>query len=165
MGSKTVVITGTSRGIGFHIATRFLREGYSVIGISRSETPIKDSRFRHISADLSDLDQVGTVLDELGNTEVAGLINNAGAHGPIGSLDNTSVEEWIDTFNINLFSAYLLTKGCIDSLRNKKGFVIFFSGGGSAFPRANFSAYGVSKCALIRLADTLAIELFPDVSV
>ena len=165
MVSKTIVITGTSRGIGFHLASRFLSEGYSVIGISRAQTDISHPEFKHISADLSELDQVSLVLDKIGNTEVAGLINNAGIHGPIGPLENQSDREWIDTFNLNLFSAYSLTKGCIASLRKNNGFVKFFSGGGAAFPRANFSAYGVSKGAVIRLADTLAVELFPEVFV
>ena len=50
-------------------------------------------------------------------------------------------------------------------MRRQNGFVIFFSGGGSAFPRANYSAYGVSKCGVIRLAEVLAGELAPQIFV
>ena len=54
---------------------------------------------------------------------------------------------------------------CIPSLRENRGFIIFLSGGGSAFPKPNFSAYGVSKTAVVRLSEVLASELSPDVLV
>ena len=54
---------------------------------------------------------------------------------------------------------------CIPSLRQRHGFIIFFSGGGAAFPRPNFSAYGVSKGAVIHLSEVLARELAPQVLV
>ena len=75
------------------------------------------------------------------------------------------MESWVDAFNVNLFGASALTQVCIPSLRQTKGFVIFVSGGGSAFPRPNYSAYGVSKCGVIRLTEVLAEELAPDISV
>ena len=49
--------------------------------------------------------------------------------------------------------------------RRQRGFVIFLSGGGSGFPRPRFSAYGVSKTAVVRLAEVLAQELAPEVLV
>jgi NAD(P)-dependent dehydrogenase (short-subunit alcohol dehydrogenase family) len=165
MADKTVVITGTSRGIGYHLAQRFLNEGYGVIGISRNPAPIGHSEFREVIADLSDMNQVRELKSQLAGIPISGLINNAGIHGPVGPLESIDLEEWRDAFNINLFGAAALSQICIPSLRENKGFIIFLSGGGSAFPRANYSAYGVSKCGVIRLADTLAGELTPDVLV
>ena len=160
-----IVITGTSRGIGFHLAQRFLVEGYDVIGISRSETPIDHPRFNSLAVDLTDLKKVKALSYDLAEYPIAGLINNAGIHGPIGPFESASLDSWVDTFYTNLFGAAALSQACIPLLREQKGFIIFFSGGGSAFPRPNFSAYGVSKCAVIRLSDVLAKELAPDVLV
>lgn len=162
---QTVVITGTSRGIGYHLAQRFLQEGYRVIGISRAETEIDDPDFRSIQADVADLKQVTALSGLLSGEPVVGLINNAGIHGPIGPFEDTPIEEWVDSFNINLFGAAALTQVCVPSLRRAKGFVVFVSGGGSAFPRPNYSAYGVSKCGVIRLSEVLAKELEPDILV
>ena len=161
----TVVITGTSRGIGLHLARRFLAEGYGVTGISRSETFIDHPNFRSLKADIGDLSQAKALSNELAGRPVVGLINNAGLHGPIGPFESAPLEEWVSTFNVNLFGAAALSQVCIPSLRERKGFIIFLSGGGSAFPRPNFSAYGVSKGAVIRLSEVLAKELAPHVFV
>ena len=164
-GQKTVVISGTSRGIGFHLAQRFLVEGYNVIGISRSETAIQDSGFRQITADIGDLRQVAALREPLSRVPIAGLISNAGIHGSIGSLEQVPIDGWVRAFSVNLFGAAALTQLCIPSLRRERGFIIFLSGGGSGFPRPRFSAYGVSKTAVVRLSEVLAQELAPDVLV
>jgi NAD(P)-dependent dehydrogenase (short-subunit alcohol dehydrogenase family) len=165
MPSQTIVITGTSRGIGKHLALRFLDEGYGVIGISRSRSPIDHPDYQEYSADLGDMDQIKALCAEIKDQPVAGLINNAGIHGPIGPFEDAPLDAWLNTFNINLFGAAALAQACVPSLRRQNGFMIFLSGGGSAFPRVNYSAYGVSKCAVIRLAEVLARELDPEVLV
>ncbi|MFQ5801466.1 MAG: SDR family NAD(P)-dependent oxidoreductase [Candidatus Methylomirabilales bacterium] len=163
--NETVVITGTSRGIGYHLACRFLELGYRVVGISRSETFIEDPRFRQIRADIGDLQQVATIRDQLIGTAINGLINNAGIHGPIGPFERNDFNQWVQTLYVNLFGAAALTQICIPTLRQHRGFVIFLSGGGSGFPRPNFSAYGISKTAVVRFSEVLARELYPEVLV
>ena len=162
---KTVVITGTSRGIGKSLATTYLDQGYRVIGISRSNTDIKDPNFRSVQTDMSDLDQVAKLKPALRSETISGLINNAGIHGPIGTLENCPIEKWVETFSVNLFGHTLLSQLCIPNLRKNNGFVIFMSGGGSAFPRPNFSAYSVSKTGIVRLSEILAQELAPEILV
>tara|TARA_B100000029_G_scaffold76093_1_gene67844 strand:+ start:5452 stop:6210 length:759 start_codon:yes stop_codon:yes gene_type:complete len=163
--SKTILITGTSRGIGKHLASVYLDMGYKVIGVSRSHTEINNPNFQSIQLDISDLTQIPTLKNILSSHELVGLINNSGIHGPIGALESTSMDQWIETFNVNLFGHTLLTQICIPSLRANKGFIIFMSGGGSAFPRPNFSAYSVSKTGIVRLSEILAEELSPDILV
>lgn len=165
MERPTVVITGTSRGIGYHLALRFLQEGYAVIGISRSETPINDPHFHALRADVGDVSQVTALRGTLAHAPIAGLINNAGIHGAIGPLETIRFDDWMRAFRVNLFGAAALTQICIPMLRRQRGFVIFLSGGGSGFPRPRFSAYGVSKTAVVRLAEVLAQELAPEVLV
>lgn len=163
--SKTILITGTSRGIGNHLASVFLDRGYKVIGISRSHTEINNPNFQSLQIDISDLSQVSALKSILDSHKIVGLINNCGIHGPIGPLESSPIDQWIQTFNVNLFGHTLLSQICIPSLRMNHGFIIFMSGGGSAFPRPNFSAYSVSKTGLVRLSEILAEELSPDVLV
>jgi NAD(P)-dependent dehydrogenase (short-subunit alcohol dehydrogenase family) len=162
---KTVVITGTSRGIGNHLARRFLKEGFKVVGISRSETDINDDRFQHIKADMGNLDDIPNIVDKIDANSVCGIINNAGVHGPLGPFERNTMKEWVEAFNVNLFGGASLTQSLIPALKKNKGFVIFLSGGGSGFAKPNFSAYSVSKTAVVRLAENLAKELYPDVYV
>ena len=163
--NKTIVITGTSRGIGRHLASVFLDIGYKVIGVSRSHTAINNPNFQSLQIDIADLSQISTLKTILESRELIGLINNCAIHGPIGPLESSPIEQWIQTFNVNLFGHALLSQMCIPSLRSNKGFIIFMSGGGSAFPRPNFSAYSVSKTGIVRLSEVLAEELSPDVLV
>ena len=160
-----VVITGTSRGIGYHLARRFLAEGYDAIGISRSETPIDDPKFQSISADVGDWKQLTALAAKLADKPIVGLINNAGIHGPIGPFESACLDDWVAAFNLNLFGAAALTQICIPELRRRRSFIVFVSGGGSSFPRPNYSAYGVSKCGVVRLSEVLAHELAPQILV
>lgn len=162
---NTIIITGASRGIGHHLAERFLDQGYRVIGISRSKTDINHPAFQGIKADIGNIQQVQALREDLAEEQIVGLINNAGMHGPIGPFETSPIESWINTFHVNLFGAAALTQLCIPTLRKTDGFIIFLSGGGSAFPRPNFSAYGVSKTAVVRLSEVLAAELSPKVRV
>jgi len=160
-----IVITGTSRGIGYHLALKFLAEGYGVIGISRSETDIAEPEFQSIRADVGDMAAIKMISTQLDTESVIGLINNAGVHGPIGPFEDAPMDEWIKTFYVDLFGAAALSQTCIPAIRRNKGFIINFSGGGSAYPRINFSAYGVSKTAVVRLSEVMAKELAPDILV
>ena len=162
---KTIVITGTSRGIGHHLARCFLALGYRVVGISRSGTPLEHPALTQIRADVGDLAQIAAIRDRLSDPTICGLINNAGIHGPIGPFESNDLGKWVATFYVNLFGGAALSQACKPSLRRNKGFIIFLAGGGSAFPRPNFSAYGVSKTAVVRLSEVLARELHPDVLV
>ena len=68
--SKTILITGTSRGIGKHLASFFLDAGYKVIGVSRSNTTINNPNFQSIQIDISDLSQVSTLKNILEEREI-----------------------------------------------------------------------------------------------
>lgn len=162
---KVVLITGTSRGIGFHLAKRFLAEGYGVIGLSRSKTEIKDKNFEHLAVDLSNWNFAYQLAKEWRSQPICGLIHNAGIQGPSGPFETNPLSRWVDTFSVNLFSAVALTQPLLPTLRQNKGFVIFLSGGGSGYARPNFTAYGVSKTAVVRMAENLAQELRPDIKV
>lgn len=162
---KVVLITGTSRGIGFHLAKRFLSEGYSVIGLSRSRTDIEDERFEHFEADLSNWNFAHQLAEEWKDSPISGFIHNAGIHGPLGPFETNPLARWVDTFAVNLFSGVALAQSLIPTLRKTKGFIIFLSGGGSAYAKPNFSAYSVSKTAVVRMAENLAEELRPEIKV
>ena len=100
MPNKTVLITGTSRGIGLHLAKRFLMEGFGVIGVSRDKSSISHRNFQEIHADLSKTKEIEMIANQLSGESITGLINNAGAHGPIGPFERLSIDDWIDTFNL-----------------------------------------------------------------
>lgn len=91
---------------------------------------------------------------------VDALINGAGAFGAIGRFEATDSEQWFHTIRVNLFGAYLMTKHLLPALtRSGDPRVVNFSGGGAFGTFPHYSAYAVSKSAVVRLTECLAVEL------
>jgi NAD(P)-dependent dehydrogenase (short-subunit alcohol dehydrogenase family) len=90
------------------------------------------------------------------------LINCAGGFGAIGAIDQIDSQTWMRTFHDNLFGTFLTIKNFLPLLAlGDAPQVLNFSGGGAFNPFPNFSAYACSKAAIVRLTETLAIELAP----
>ena len=87
------------------------------------------------------------------------LVNAAAIQTPIGKLTDINVRSWEKTIRTNLIGTMLCCKHIIPfMIKQKKGKIINFSGGGATFPRVNFSAYACSKAAIVRLTEILAKE-------
>ena len=88
------------------------------------------------------------------------VINNAATHGPIGEFTKVDFQEWVNVFNVNLFSHAAICRKFIPQLANShNGLIINIAGGGATSPRENFSAYAASKTAVVRFGEILALEL------
>ena len=168
---KVAIVVGGGRGIGEAIALRFAIEGARVVLAARSAselnrvaTQIKAANGRahvHVT-DVTDRLQVNHLvevsLEAFGRIDV--LVNAAGSYGPIGPLWEVDPEEWVNAFSVNVFSAFLLCQAVLPHMiRTRRGKIVHFSGGGATAPLPRFTAYGVSKGALVRLTETLAEEV------
>lgn len=170
---KTAVITGGGRGIGAVIARAFAREGAKVLLASRTRAELEATAaqieqaggaVRYAQADVSDrLDAtriVETALAAYGRVDI--LVNGAGVYGPIGPLAEVDVEEWLRAFATNVFGTFLCCHAVLPHMMSRRcGKIINFSGGGATSPLPRFTAYGVSKTAVVRLTETLAEEVKP----
>jgi len=97
-------------------------------------------------------------IEKFGRIDI--LVNAAGVYGPIGRAWEINADEWMHTFSVNLFGCFLLCQAVLPHMiRTGGGKVINFSGGGATSPLPRFSAYGVSKAAVVRLTETLAEEV------
>jgi len=102
-------ITGTSKGIGKALAELLLEKGETVTGISRS-CSIEHHNYTHHSIDLSDLEAVKNFeFQEAVNAEKIALVNNAGTLGEVSYVGNSSDDDIINAFNINLTAVAVLT--------------------------------------------------------
>jgi len=166
--SKTTVVTGASRGIGFEICKALAEKDHHVIAVARSEKPLsrlQESYPKFIDArpvDLTknnDIKQLAShVANTYGNVDI--LINNAGVliNKPFLQL---TMEEWQKMINVNLYAAVELVKEFIPILSEEAHIVNISSMGGyqgsAKFP--GLSAYSVAKGALSILSECLAVEL------
>ncbi|WP_234498134.1 SDR family NAD(P)-dependent oxidoreductase [Vibrio maritimus] len=170
---KTLLLTGGSRGIGHATVKHFNAAGWRVITTSRqewsSECPWSKGEENHIHLDLSNINAIYTVIEEIkekvGNGKLHALVNNAGispktAEGSrIGVLD-TDYETWLKVFNVNVFSTAILARGLFNELREAKGSIINVTSiaGSKVHPFAGV-AYASSKAALTTLTRELAFEM------
>ncbi len=172
---QTALITGASRGLGQAVACRLARAGMhlallardgaaleAVATQARSACPDPAQEVRCYVADLADEAQTDAAaaecLKDFGAVDV--LVNNAGIQGPIGPLDQVDWADWRRVLEVNFFAAVRLCRLLLPGMRARgRGKIINLSGGGATSPRPDFSAYAASKCALVRLSETLAEEL------
>lgn len=159
-----IIITGSSRGIGFEMAKLFADEGHSVLALSRNEQTIENLDHKNITAfsfDLSkasDFDRVEQFLvDDWKKVDI--LINNAGAllNKP---FSETTLDEFKKVYEVNVFGVAAMNKLVIPFM-SESGHVVTISSMGGVQGSAKFpglSAYSSSKGAVITLTELLAEE-------
>jgi len=168
---KVALIVGAGRGIGEAIALRFAAEGAKLILAARSAPELQavteivkaQGRTAHfVVTDVTAAPEVTSLVQKsielFGRIDI--LVNAAGTYGPIGRAWEVDAKEWANTFSVNLFGPFLLCQSVLPHMiRAGGGKIINFSGGGATSPLCRFSAYGVSKAAVVRLTETLAEEV------
>ena len=113
-------------------------------------------------ADISSAKEVNTLYNEFRESGLTlrALINAAGVQSPIGVFEQLDPEDWNRNISINLFGTVNMIRGALPFFKSAEGGkIINFSGGGATSSRPNFSAYAVSKTAVVRLTEILDEEL------
>ncbi len=161
---KNIIITGTSRGIGYEMAKQFAQDGYQVLALSRNEKPIVALRHQNIKAlscDLSDPYDLAKVVDYVSQNweKVDILINNAGKliHKPFHETTNQDFEE---VYKVNVFGVAETIRLILPFMSSGSHVVTVSSMGGiqGSMKFAGLAAYSSSKGAVITLNELLAEE-------
>lgn len=161
---KNVVITGTSRGIGYELAKLFANQNHNVLAISRNTEPLEALNHKNIktlSVDLCKNDEILQVTEFVKNNwkQVDTLINNAGklVNKPFTELTS---DDFLEVYKVNVFGVAELTKSLIPYLQKGSHVVTISSMGGiqgsMKFP--GLAAYSSAKGAVITLSELLAEE-------
>ncbi|KJD31540.1 short-chain dehydrogenase [Tamlana nanhaiensis] len=162
--SKNIIITGTSRGIGFELVKLFAKAGHNVLALSRNEKPIQLLKLDNVTAfsfDLGDAKAYKKVQDFISENwqQVDVLINNAGAliNKPFSEL---SMQDFEAVYKTNVFGVAELTRVVLPFMQASSHVVTVSSMGGvqgsMKFP--GLAAYSSSKGAVITLTELLAEE-------
>lgn len=160
---KNIIITGTSRGIGYELALQFANAGHNVLAISR-ETPqelIENSNITCLSVDLSDETEMQQIANFLSHSweNVDVIIHNAGSL-LLKPFSETSQSDFENIYKVNVFGVANLTRICLPYLQKGSHVVTISSIGGiqGSLKFAGLSAYSSSKGAVITLSELLAEE-------
>ena len=120
---KVILITGTSKGLGYELAKQFIQAGNLVIGISRTTTEIQAENFYHLSADITTADFAQTLkafLKTLNIDCIDILINNAGTGSFGNDISNIEPDEVLQQVNLHCVSALRVIAGAKIYLKNTK---------------------------------------------
>ncbi|MDA0177269.1 SDR family oxidoreductase [Mesoflavibacter profundi] len=161
---KNIIITGTSRGIGFELVQIFAQKGYNVLALSRNEQPVIDLNLQNVTSfsfDLGKEDDYHKVENFIKENwqQVDVLINNAGAllNKPFAE---TSISDFEYVYKTNVFGVAEMTRIVIPFMSKSSHVVTVSSMGGvqgsMKFP--GLAAYSSSKGAVITLTELLAEE-------
>lgn len=162
--TKNIVITGTSRGIGYELVKQFAQQGHQVLALSRNDGPVKGLKLNNVHAfcfDLGDAEAYEKVEAYIskhwGHVDV--LINNAGKvlNKPFAK---TTVSDFEEVYRTNVFGVAELTRSLISYMGKNSHVVMMSSMGGvqGSVKFAGLSAYSSSKAAVITLTELLAEE-------
>ena len=159
---KNIIITGTSRGIGYELASQFAKAGHNVLAISRKipQTLIENEKVTCLSVDLSkeDLSLVENFIAQTWK-KIDIIIHNAGSliSKPFA---RTTWNDFENVYKVNVFGVANLTRICLPYLQNGSHVVSVSSMGGiqGSAKFAGLSAYSSSKGAIITLSELLAEE-------
>jgi len=161
---KNIIITGTSRGIGFEMVKLFSEAGHRVLALSRNSKPVSELGLKNVTAlefDIAKEMEMAKLSAYLQNTMKTAdvLINNAGflVNKPFSEITS---EEFKECYAVNVFGATSLMQTVLPFMK-KEGHIVNISSMGGVQGSVKFpglSAYSSSKGALITLTELLAEE-------
>jgi 7-alpha-hydroxysteroid dehydrogenase len=176
LDGKVCIVTGAGRGLGQHMALSLARAGADVVCAARTPAQIEETaaqvrglgqRAIAVPTDVRFSEQVDALvracLEELGRLDV--MIANAGGGGrTLGKAPHEALDDdWRDTLDTNLSSAYYCARASIVPMRQAGGGVIITVASGTAlrgYPTG--WAYATAKAGVITLTRSLALTYAPD---
>ena len=166
---KTWLITGIGSGIGKALAKEVMKNGDFVIGTFRNQEQVNqfneqnNGNGKAFLVDLSKMTTIETLVNQASNEfkQIDVLVNNAGS-GFIGAIEEASLEETRNIFEVNFFATLQLTRLVLPIMRaQKSGHIIQISSHGGVKAFAGFGIYNASKFALEGYSEALKQEVEP----
>ena len=173
LDGAVAVVTGAGTGIGREISLRLAAEGADVVLTGRSTEAMEEvaeqvrsagRRALPVAMDLRDPASIEAAAraaeDEFGRVDV--LVNNSGVGGPSRPMWEIDLEEWEDTFRVNVTGTFLVCRAFLPRMIEAgSGSVVVIGSMTGKRPLVNRTPYAASKTALIGLVRTLAWDAGP----
>ena len=169
---KVVLVTASTRGIGYAVVEACAREGAIVYMGARNLERAKAAadklnaqgfRVRYVYNDATEEESYQTMVDEVVAAEnrLDAVVNNFGTSDPKKDLDiaHTEASVFLDTVNINLKSVFLTSQAALRHMEQQgSGSIINISSIGGLVPDISQIGYGTSKAAINYLTKLIAVQ-------
>jgi len=174
LDGRAAIITGANQGLGLAIARAYVQAGASVMLCARGAGLL--SRARDEVAALADRGQivearradvtsesdvtmlVEAAIARFGRIHI--LVNNAGVYGPMGGVDDVDWSAWVRAMEININGSVLPMRAVLPHFKRQRyGKIVQVSGGGATTALPRITAYAASKAAVVRLAESVALDV------
>jgi 3-oxoacyl-[acyl-carrier protein] reductase len=178
LSGKAALVTGASQGLGLAVAERLAAAGADLFlcarGLERltqAAARVEKARIRPgqrvllARADVSKPTEVEALVTKtlINFPDLDILVSNAGVYGPKGRIEDVPLDEFWGAVEINLLGPILLSRFLLPHFRKRRhGKIIQISGGGATNPMPRLESYAASKAAVVRLMESLALDLADD---
>jgi 3-oxoacyl-[acyl-carrier protein] reductase len=169
---KNVLITGAGRGLGKRLALGFARLGCRIAMVSRSKSELDLAHIEieqaggsalRIKGDVTDAEQLAMAVERAHvafQSPIDILVCAAGVHGPIKTFLESPALAWAQALNVNLMGVVNACRAVLPHMvKRRVGKIIVLTCDSDRPPHSNLSAYTVSKTALVRLVESIAVEV------
>ena len=160
--NKIAVVTGISKGIGFHVTNELLQQGAKVFGLGRNNNEITHPNYQFIPCDVRNFEEVENAFTEIyaiTNNQIHILVNNAGL-GYFGFLEELKNEHWHEMFDTNVNGIFYCCKMALQKMKKQEyGHIINIASTAALEGMAQVSGYCASKWAVKGLSESLFREV------
>ena len=163
-GKKSILITGSRKGIGKYLVEYYSDKGFNVFGCSREPINYSLPNYSHYICDITEEKQVKEMLRDIkkNNGHIDILINNAGVNLTLQPTMLVSYQNALKTVEINLLGTFLMCREVARlMMKNSFGRIINFSSMAVKHKVEGEAIYTASKAAIISFTRVLAKEVYP----
>ena len=166
--NRTILITGSSRGIGSQIARDACQKGYQVILHGRAESADLDALQEELNCEVVNFDVCDWLATKIAISKLEKLdvlINCAGVNIS-ASFEELSRQDWYDIYAVNVFGLAGVTQACLGLLkRSRCARIVNIGSVKGAYSSVGRAAYASSKAAVSSLTVAMAKEFAPNILV
>jgi NAD(P)-dependent dehydrogenase (short-subunit alcohol dehydrogenase family) len=168
-----ILVTGGSRGIGFGVARDLASAGHQLWLVATTEkirgiAHALGPQHRATPVNVAEPESVAALFREIGEAwqGLDAVIHSAAELGEAKNFWKLDPEGFASTLRVNTAGTFFIARAFVQlwlatshSAGLRRGKIILFAGGGAAYGYPNFLPYGTSKAAVVRMCETMAMEL------